>query len=136
MDERYYNPMDDYENQMRLENGYVQRHKDDFSVYNDLGHNIPNNYGSTTRYNQLQNYPNNLVNRSGQNLPISDYEAQVLLEQTRPNNISDMQQVQRMAARESGLFDLLYRLFSGKGTGSELMYANPIIENKDLVRFQ
>lgn len=52
MDEKYYNPqaiyspqnMQDYENQMRLENSYVQRYKDDFGVNNDMGYNMPYNY--------------------------------------------------------------------------------------------
>ena len=59
MDEKYYNPqaiyspqsMEDYENQMRLENGYAQRYKDNFGVNNDIGYNMPNNYGSTAQAN-------------------------------------------------------------------------------------
>lgn len=51
------------------------------------------NYGSTARYNQLQNYPNNLVNQSGQNLELNDREKLALAAYTRPNNISDMQEV-------------------------------------------
>ena len=91
-------------------------------------------YGSTARYNQLQNYPNNLVNQSGQNLELNDREKLALAAYTRPNNISDMQEVQRMSVGDQSLFDALQRAFSGQGTAT-LQYANPIIENKDLGQY-
>ena len=75
-----------------------------------------NDYGSTTRYNQLQNYPNNSINNYG--ISFADIFNRLSPQEAMPNNIADMQNVEMLARQDQNLLDDIINYIHGTGTGT------------------
>ena len=85
-------------------------------------------YGSNTRYNQLQNYPNNITN-----IPITamggGYDTEDYIEQLmdgRPNNIMDMDAVRNISQNNLSLNDILANQFGSISRANQSVIPNQV----------